>query len=248
MALWSDWSSPQVSELIQHDSGVIEVSTTEGVNLPDKLCLARAELSSDLQALLNREGYCERNGVTVRNVVITEPLLRWAIHHTLELVYRDAHYKHLSERYKGKWAEFARLSRQSRECLLQDGLRIARYPVEKPAKPIAVANSGNLAAGIYYLAASVWGELGGESEGSEITAFPLDSPGTITVMAPGASPSSPGWSLYCGLTPENLERQNATPVPVGVPFSIFSIVAGPPPTSGQKPDFAVFSTNRILRG
>ena len=58
----------------------------------------------------------------IEQVVVTPPLKRWETMHALELVYRDAYFSQLVDRYQAKWQEYAKLARDARESFIASGM------------------------------------------------------------------------------------------------------------------------------
>src|SRR5262245_37327637 len=135
MSLWTDSSCPSVSDLISYDGGILEVATVEGLNLSEKLQLAHNEISSELVAHLLRTSQSSGKVPDLSDVVVTEPLKRWTAFHGLALAFRDAHFRHLSERYKGKWTEYDRLAQRARDSLFLTGIGKATHSIPRAAAP-----------------------------------------------------------------------------------------------------------------
>ena len=54
MALFTDGPMCTVDDLIDHDSGLLDVSKTSGINAGTKIRLAHEEIATDLQLWLDR--------------------------------------------------------------------------------------------------------------------------------------------------------------------------------------------------
>jgi hypothetical protein len=134
MSLFMDKTAVTIDELTRHDSNLLEVSRVERVDLTAKLALAHDELEVDLTAIFDRA----RNNTTpavspnylmLPNVVVTLALRLWDVNQTLVLVYRDAYFDQLNDRYKGKWAEYVVLAKWARDKFLTADIGLVVDPV-----------------------------------------------------------------------------------------------------------------------
>ncbi len=246
MALWKDGSSPAIADLQRYESDILQVATVEEIDLSRKLEIARGIVSSDLRDFLRRQTGAE--GSALEDVVVTEPLQRWAVMMTLQLTYRDAHYQQLAERYKGKWMEYSEQARVARRECYEYGVGRVRRPLPKPDAPtILVANGGQVSAGTYYFRASrVAG--GVESEASEVAAVTVTTGSAIQVQFADENLAGEGWHIYAGLFEDELTKQSGSALAFGATWGQTQIQPGARPGEGQQPDFYIRQRNLLWRG
>src|SRR5580700_9030671 len=111
MGLFMDGPAITIDDLIAEDSGLLITAQTVGINVTSKLGLAMSEVQSELETLLLRlqsavsvVGLIQPPGIG--QVVVTPDLARWEKMQALMMVYRDAAYTQLIDRYKSKWDMF----------------------------------------------------------------------------------------------------------------------------------------------
>jgi len=204
MALFTDGALTSIEELKGHDTQLLNVATTEGIDVTRKLALAQEELSVEVSGLLARMSGAPGMG----QVVVTPPLRLWHIFRTLEMVYRDAYNSQLNDRYGGKRDEYHVMAQWAWDHVTRGGLGIVGDPVEKAAMPEVTPASGGLADGTYYVAVAWTNAAGEEGCGSSPPVIQL-SGGSFEVRTT-APPYVQGWNVYCGTGPEAMTIQNGT--------------------------------------
>src|SRR5579863_5249764 len=114
MALFVDGPASTIDDLTDQDAGLLEVALVTGINVSTKLRLAVEEIRTDLHLWLIRPRPTLEllwgPSLRIEQIAITPPLKRWETMHTLALVYRDAYFSQLVDRYQTKWQEYARLA------------------------------------------------------------------------------------------------------------------------------------------
>ena len=139
MALFVDGPASTIGDLTDQDAGLLDVALNTGINLSTKLRLAIEEIRTDLHLWLIRPRSALYPviapepvwGPTLRieQIVVTPPLKRWETMHTLALVYRDAYFSQLVDRYQAKWQEYAKLTRDASESFIASGMGLVADPV-----------------------------------------------------------------------------------------------------------------------
>jgi len=220
MALFLDGAVSTTEDLTGQDSQLLNVASTEGIDLGGKLALAQEELGVELRALLNRGGpvgplgwitraYIEQAGIG--HVVVTPPLKMWHTFRTLEMVYRDAYNNALNDRYAGKRDAFHEMAAWAREKLILLGIGMAWNPVPRAAMPAVAPAQGSLAAGTYYVTMA-WVNSAGE-EGASATPVVATTTGNTLMVRPGAAPQgATGWNAYLGVSADRMTLQNGSPL------------------------------------
>ena len=254
MALFADGPSPTIDDLTDQDSGLLDVAETCGINVSTKLRLAHDEIEADLSLWLDRPrqalevvwGQIWRLG----QIVVTPTLKRWETMQALSLVYRDAYFSQLADRYQSKWDEYSRLSRQAYQAFVASGMGMINDPVPAAAPPVLENVPGPQSGGMFYASVS-WlnaaGQEGAASPPSSIT-FPDGRLMTVTAVNPPGN--AVGFIVYAGAALNAMFQQNNVALPVGVRFTYVPGAIGQPrlPGSGQKPDFIRPLVRTLLRG
>ena len=155
MALFTDGPIAAADDLVGHDSAVLTVASTEGIDLTKKLSLAMAELALELAKLLPTVERLDR-------VAVTPAIKMWHTFRTLELVYRDAYQNQLNDRYAGKRDQFASLGKWALEKLMEAGVGIISSPIPKAPAPELTYFPGQQAGATYYVGVSWSGGQGEE--------------------------------------------------------------------------------------
>src|SRR5579863_2219729 len=158
MALFVDGPASTIDDLTDQDAGLLEVALVTGINVSTKLRLAVEEIRTDLHLWLNRPRptlgllWGSAQGLTLRieQIVITPPLKRWEAMHALALVYRDAYFSQLVDRYQAKWHEYAKLARDASESFLASGLGLVSDPIVQAAPPILSTTPAPQSGGTFY--------------------------------------------------------------------------------------------------
>jgi hypothetical protein len=246
MALWADCRILTASDLLQYDGQLSSVVSSEGIDVDSKSQVAHEQITGILATRFPHQNGLRTEEVAER-IVVTAPLRRWHAIATLEAVYREAYFRHLSERYKGRADYLMAKASDAMAMVMESGLGVCDFPVRRAAQPELVSASGSIGSGVWHVAVT-WVESGVEGEGSEIVSIILTEPGGITVR-PGVIGSGQLMFVYAGASPDRLCRQMAVPVPASVPFVLSGIgQEGQLIGWGQQPDRFLRPDRRILRG
>jgi hypothetical protein len=254
--LLTDGNPNTTEDLRVYESGILSVAHTEGIDLGVKLALATEELTQEvLEFLLNRSAGvdprgAERRAVGVFDVVVTRQMKRWHALHTLAVVYRDAYFHQLNDRYKGMFSEYRSLAAEARRQTFGFGLGLVVQPVPVAAAPELGFAAGPFEARTYFVRVAWVGANGGEGLASAVTSYDAPS-GSAPVVGLGAAPPEvTGFHVYMGLTPEVLARQTSAPVAAGQSFTLppGGLVHGVAPGEGQAPDMFLTGARVMRRG
>lgn len=261
MPLFLDGNISTIEDLRAYDSSILTVSNVEQVDLTAKLSLAQRELQVELQQMLARSSYGQMRGlnsfgqvtpatIDLSGVAVTEPLRQWHCLRTLALVYRDAYYSQLNDRYQGRWQEYVKLDGQAQLILFNTGIGMVADPIAQAAAPLLAISAGSNQPATYYVRAA-WLNAGGqEGQGSATSAVIADQFHMLTATAINAPSNAGAWNIYAGLTESSMTRQNANPLNPGdswiLPAS--GLADGPAPGEGQPPDYYLSPCNTIPRG
>lgn len=246
MALFTDGTISIIEDLIGYEGAILEVATTEQIDLTIKLGLAGEELGIDLAAFLaGRSG-----GQGLGNIVVTEALKKWHTFQTLVLVYRDAYHRQLNDRYLAKWKEYVRLAQWAWDALMQTGVGMTGDPIARAAKPELSSVPAEVGAATYYVRAG-WRNSGGE-EGSpsELAILTVPEGNALVVTPVGVPATVVTWNVYVGFAAAEQTLQNDVPLPVYECWTepVTGIRQGTPTGSGQAPSYYLRPGPQVLWG
>jgi hypothetical protein len=255
MALLSDGPPSAINDLTDQDSYLLTVVAIEGINVTNKISLAYNEVQIELTAILGREAsiYAPVLGeasLDIANIAVTPALKLWHTHRSLELIYRDAYFNQLSDRYQGKWAEFQRLALLTRTLFIDTGAGLVIDPLVQPPAPIITFEAASQAGGISYFTVT-WVNVEGEESTPAIVVESNVPEGNIAIVQMATPPSNAvGWNLYGGITPASLSLQNSTPITIGTVWQFIApgSMGGMAPGTGQSPNVTRDLPRRIMRG
>jgi hypothetical protein len=254
MALFTDGIST-IQDLTSQDSSVLATAQTENIDLSTKLTLAQQELGIELTTLLQRSNTYDwqfwlQPDPEVNNIVVTPPLQLWHVFQTLMLVYQDAYFDQLNDRYKGKRDQFQQLAKWAMDKLIQTGVGVVSNPIPQAAPPQLTSMPGGQPE-MTYCAGVSW--LNAENEeGQASNPSLLDvAAGNVLVAQPVNRPANAtAWNVYVGLSPTVMALQNAAPLPLDQVWVQAGPVStlGKEPGSGQAPDYLRALPRVLQRG
>jgi hypothetical protein len=254
--LLADGCPNSVEDLRVYESAILDVASTEMIDLKTKLTLANEEVSEEVLDFLLDQGRASdpqvlvRRQIGVSDVVITRQLKRWHALHAVMLIYRDALHDQLNARYGEQYRDYRKLARDARSQTVRFGVGVAANPVPQAA-PAAIDIASDVSVGGTYFVRVAWLDgLGREGTPSVITALDVAA-GSIPVIGAVNPPAGVvGFNVYVGLSEDSLGLQNPAPVGVGTTFAVAGgvVVAGAAPGDGQKPDTFVTAARILRRG
>jgi len=254
MALFNDGPLSSTLDLQNTESGILNVASTEGIDLTGKLALAQGAIANDLVLFLLRRLTVRDGQWNLRrtrgtcDVVVTPPLKQWHVHKSLSMVYRDAYNNQLNDRYLNKWNEYEKLAKGSQEIYLQIGVGLVADPLPKPAGPFLSAVTGPGAAATYYIAVTWVNAAGQESAPSDTTSIASLDGQQIVIAVTSAPANAAGWNAYAGQAPDGLGLQNDVPLSIGASYALSALQIGPNAGDGQKPTWFFIDHRVIERG
>lgn len=250
MALLVDGSCPTLAELKRYEGAIAEVANTEGIDLGEKMLLAREEIVTELGKFLKEQGTFAGGDSGSSQVVLNEPLRRWLVLHSIASVYREARFGQVSDRYGAKWKEYSQLAYQAKHDLMSSGIGVAWNAISRPAKVQVSAVAGSVAAGTYFVRISWVGHAGAESEASDPVVYELQTAGGLRVTAGQPPAGATGWNVYAGQFESEVALQNAEPNATSAywDWTAGALVAGRSPSPGQLADVSIRVFNSLLRG
>ena len=254
MALFTDGPVSSIEDLTAQDSQLLNVASTEGIDVTRKLALAQDDVGVELTVLLSKLSFADQPIWLAAKrdlgaVVVTPPLKRWHTFAALELVYRDAYNTQLNDRYAGKRDQFHQMAQWACEKLIQTGVGLAARPVARAATPQVTAIPGTLTDGTYYIGMAWVNALG--EEGASATPAAMTIAASTLQVQPGASPENAvGWNVFIGTEAERMVQQNESPIGPGELWRQESVLAtaGRAPGTGQEPTYLKPVPRVIQRG
>lgn len=254
MALFNDGLMSGIEDLQGHDTQLLEVANTEGIDVTRKMVLAQEEISLEVRVLLARTSVPLALGTTANtpsldHVVVTPPLKLWHTFRTLEMVYRDAYNSQLNDRYAGKRDEYHSLAQWAHEKVIQSGIGMSQDPVAQAGMPAVEAAAGTIADGVYYVAAS-WTNAAGEEGAASLPATVTTNGGTFLVRPPGAPSNAQGWNVYAGASPRALFLQNPAVLDLNETWTQSDAIrmTGKVASTGQTPNYMRPAPRMLQRG
>lgn len=256
MPLFVDGLPSSVQDLCYEDSSLLDMCRTEQIDASRKLQNAYTELISDLECFFVQQHqlggrYYAHPRLTVDHVVITGNLRSWHTYLTLSLVYRDAYFGQLNDRFRAKWTEYKSLSDTAKFRFREVGVGLVLDPLRKPNIPILTVTSANEVGGVFYFSVCLVNANGEESEPSTVVSIQLSDGYAVDVHLAAQQSTAVGWNVYAGASPAAVYRQNETPIDLGADWIYYPSMPGPDhriPESGQKPHFYRALPRRLERG
>ncbi len=252
--LLTDGLPNDTESLRVYESGVLDVSNMEGIDLVVKLHLALEEISEDiLDILLSHStdmAAMLRRTKGVSDVVVSPQMKRWHALHTLEVFYRDAFNNQLNDRYQVKALEYQELARAARLHTVRFGIGLVNNPIPRADVPQVTFILGSPSPASYYIQVSWVSAAGQEGAPSILMAFDGAANQVPVIQAVNPPAGATGFNVYASLAPTTLALQNSSPVAVGGPFTLNESgpVTGIAPGTGQVPDSYVTGGSSFTRG
>jgi hypothetical protein len=254
MALFVDGPAATIDDLIDQDAGLLGVAQTTGINVSTKLRLAQEEIRTQLEfwILKPRPTIEVLWGPVLRieQVVVTETLKRWETMHALALVYRDAYFSLLADRYQAKWREYALQARNVSESFIASGMGLVSDPLRRPPPPVLSSITGPQSGGTFYASVAWVNAEGQEGAASVASSITISDGNLMTVGVVDAPGNAVGFRVYAGTALTSMFRQNDVTLPVNLTYTYIpgQIIQGVLPGLGQKPDFVRRLVRTQLRG
>jgi hypothetical protein len=243
MALFTDGPIAAMDDLTGHDSALLAVASTEGIDLSKKLNLAMEDLALELNGLAPSIDRLER-------IAVTPAIKMWHAYRTLELVYRDAYQNRLNDRYAGKRDQFAALGRRAVEQLRETGIGLINNPLPKASAADLTYFPGEQPGAAYYVCISWTGRQGEEGAVGEWRAITTPDGSVLSVRAIDPPANAGGWNVFVGLTPDTIGQQNSAPLNLDQPWLQQRPVSnsGRAPHNGQAADYLRPMLRTLQRG
>jgi hypothetical protein len=262
MPLFTDGPLTTLDQLTAQDAAVLDVASTEGIDATVKLTLAQNELGAELVAAVSRSpfspgspsiwwpGMVLTSALPLSSIVATQPLQTWHAFHTLELIYRDAYYNQLNDRYLAKWKSYIDLSKWASGLLLQTGVGIVAEPIPIAQIPKINVTIGTWPAALYFVQVAWLNSRDEEGVPSAVTSASASDESSIEVTPTSPPVNAIGWNAYVGSTVDSVTLQNALTLDPGQPWVLpeTGLVSGRAPGTGQTPNYLRQLPRYLQRG
>jgi hypothetical protein len=254
MALFVDGPASTIDDLTDQDSGLLDVTQTNGVNLSTKLRLAADEIRTDLELWLLKPrpaiGEIWSPGLRMQQIVVNPALRRWETMHTLALVYRDVYFTQVVDRYQAKWKGYLQLASNARESFLAGGLPVVSDPVPRALAPVLLSTTGSQTGGTFYASVAWVNAAGQQGAASETSSMTLADGNVMIIAAVNGPSNATGFVVFAGDSLVGMVLQTPAPLPVMSTYVYVpgEFTDGQRPGCGQTPDFIRPVARTLLRG
>ena len=248
MALFVDGPVATLTDLRAYESSVLDMASTETIDLTVKLNIAHREANFEVSCFLARHGY--NPPPDLGRVIATEPVLHFETLRALELIYRDAYNSQLNDRYLGKWKEYAELSRGAMTLLFDIGVGMSNAPMARASAPGVSTVPGGLLEGRTYFVSIAWQTPTGETGDWSSTQACFAPEMTLLSLTPPtpAPQGATGYFVYAGTSEDDMRRQNEVGIATGAAWTepASGLRTDLAPIARQTPDWYV-TNRRVLR-
>jgi hypothetical protein len=244
VALLVDGSWCEVDDLQAYDVSATTVADEEGIDLAAKMSLSEAWITDRVDAFLRWESALKK-----WNAVIDEPLKRWHMANVLAMLYRDASFSQVNDRFEKKWKAFQQDAADRKAEYFLAGVPYVGNPVRQPSAPAVSVIVGVQPAAAYAVAVTRVDGAGRESAPSELTAVQAPAGNGITVSANGLQ-ASDRWNVYVTTGDEPMQKQNSDALNATATWALSAsgLLAGQSAGDGQTPDGRVKQRRILPRG
>ncbi len=254
MALFVDGPICSIDDLTDEDSGLLDVAQTAGINVTTKIRLGQGEIAGDLQLWLNKP---RRQPEALwaplprmEQIVATPALKRWGAMHALALVYRDAFFSQLADRYQAKWQAYTKAARDARETVIAGGLGLVSDPLLRAQPPILATVPAPQSGGTFYASVAWVNQAGQEGCASEAASINVPDGRVMTVQGSRSPANATAMRVYAGASLSAMALQNSVDLPVDATYTYIQgqVTHARLPGSGQTADFTRQLARVLLRG
>ena len=256
MSLFTDGPPSNVEDLTDQDSGLLDICRIQQIDAGVKLKLAHREIAIEIEAMFEQQrslndpygGYAK---LTIKHVAITPLLRMWHTWHTLSLIYRDAYFDQLNDRFQAKWSQYRNLSESARDRLRGVGIGLVREPLPRPDVPILTPTPAAEAGGTFYFLIDIQNKTGETSFPSPVETIQLSAGNAIEVRTAALPTNVQGWNFYAGTSPKTCYQQNDLAISSGDSWVFYpstAVVNGLLPTNGQEAHFLRVLPRLLPRG
>jgi hypothetical protein len=255
MALFNDGPLGTSVELQEYENGILDVASTEKINLTAKATLAQREIATELLLFLDRNSLWDprlliRQIIGISDIVITEPLKRWHAYKTLAMAYQDAYNNQLNDRYQGKWTQYNQLSSAAGQTLFEVGVGIVHQPMPRASEPSLTTVPMGVTGSSYYVSVS-WLSASSQEGLASVPVQVTSADGSAVAVGVSNPPQGAVlWNVYAGNGPDNIALQSTSPLTISATWILptTGLRAGRAPGDGQTPEWWIVDRRILLRG
>jgi hypothetical protein len=263
MAIFTDGSMNTLLDLERYESGLLDVSSVEQINVTAKMALAQDQIGSDLLLfLIQRTPRDPRNLVFgyqyasnrrlkgVSDVVVTDQLKKWHALLAIALTYQDAYSNQLNDRYQAKWQRYSNRAEEAARQFYRVGAGLALNPVVKADPPLLMGVAGGALGASYYVQITWLNSAGQEGAPSDVVSIETTDEMQLLVTPPPAPQNVVAWNVYVGTAPQAISSQNDLALAPGRDWQLpaTGLKLGRKPGTGQAPDIYVVDRQEFHRG
>ncbi len=259
MALFTDSDLLTLDDLLQFESGLVQVSSTHGIDITTKIKLATDEIGDKLLLFLLRAGqsdnqWSSRAKVSLHNVFITTAIHKWLCCNSLYRIFSEAYNVQLNTRFQGKMNEYQKQADAASEIVFASGIGIVSEPLDRPGLPTLTWTGGSMTAPAIFCQVTWTDSTGQESALSPVNGLVLNGFSRVTVAMTEQGAAIPqaaqGWNIYISERQAGLSKQNQSPIAVGQVWAMpeSGVISGSLFPGSQNPNYSVSSSRRWQRG
>ena len=244
MALLLDGSWCEVDDLQAYDGSATTVAAEEGIDLAMKMSLSEEWITDRVDAFLRWE-----STLTGQNAVVDGHLKRWHLSNVLAMLFRDASFSQVNDRFEKKWKAFEQDAAKMKTEYFLAGVPYVGNPVRKPGTPTVIVIVGIQPATAYSVAVTRVDGAGRESALSELTAVQAAAGNGIIVSATGLAEGD-RWNVYATDGDMPLRKQSEATLNAGATWTLpdEGLSAGQEAGDGQTADGRVRQSRILPRG
>jgi hypothetical protein len=233
-----------VDDLQAYDVSATTVADEEGIDLKAKMSLSEAWITDRVETFLRWESALKQ-----WNAVVDERLKRWHLANVLAMLYRDASFSQVNDRFEKKWKAFQQDAVERKAEYFLAGVPYVGNPVRRPSAPAVNVIAGVQPAAAYSIAVTRVDGAGRESAPSELTAVQAPAGNGITVSANGLK-ASDRWNVYATNGARPMQKQNSDALNATATWTLpdSGLAAGQRAGDGQTPDGRVKQRRVLPRG
>jgi len=254
MAMLLDGPPSTIGDLSIRDSDLLNVASTEGIDLSAKLQLAATDIGNTVDSMLMSippasVGVRQRMP-SLRHIAVTQQLKLWHTFSTLRMVYQDVYYSRLNDRYQAKMKMFREEESRALDDLRTVGVGVVFDPLPQALAPSFAMVQSTGSGGTVYVAVSYVNQRGEQGLSSIPVEVDISSGSVATVSLAALADNASGWNLFAGISPDAIYQQNTQALDplAAVTIAPDALSTGPAPGQGQRANILYPLPRRILRG
>lgn len=251
MSLFIDGRITTAEDLRAVESSILDVASTEGIELDKKIQVATREIGMRITEFLLNFGDDPVRARDLSSVVVTDALREWHVVHTLAVIFRDAHSSQLNDRYASKLRQYEGEAREAARLVFDIGIGLSKDPVPAADPPVCGTANGGVLPSADYSVQICWISASGNAGGlSDPVVFHVNA-GQLLTVKPGPPPSgATGWKLFVARNGDTPMQQNGSPMLPGTTWvmPVDGLVRGRAPEADDDLPDLYITRSRIFRG